>query len=390
MAQRRPTQATRIPRAVKPADSIFERTLMLRIGRSQKVVHPALTGLSTEFRPQKKASEMVSELRVRNLTGTVLLNVPPSTESIVDVSDLKHKINGVAGFRITDGITEDRLLLFHGECVLQDDVKIKTLWPRGGGHVELQLYIRKTPEDDVKQEALILLKQYSVSNKDNRILDSLASMDLISCAQLQAVVEAIFTQALADPANSEAYANAAVRLRTRYPQFPSEVDKRPITFHRVLLNHCQNEFEKTPTRVLQDREKEKLHALLKFIGNLFLQNMLAAKVVGQVLHDLIGIGSSEETPREQLVECACVYLQMIGDKLLNPEPGLQAPTQPLMHQFCDRLRDLKWAMPEEIQAQIQGIEAMLPHDDWGVLELQRRLRKKTHTGSRAASAVVPG
>jgi len=88
---------------------------------------------------------------------------------------------------------------------------------------------------------------------------------------------------------------------------------------------------------------------------------MAAKVVGLVTHDLIG--SSGEAPPEQLVECACVFLQLIGDKLLDTEPGLPAPIKALVHQFCYRLRDLKWAMPEEIQAQIQGIEAMLPTEE---------------------------
>ena len=66
-------------------------------------------------------------------------------------------------------------------------------------------------------------------------------------------------------------------------------------------------------------------ANMKFIGNLFLRQLLAAKVIGQVVHDLIGL--KETLPEEHMIECVCELLQaaalteIISAGVVNAEAG---------------------------------------------------------------------
>ena len=53
-------------------------------------------------------------------------------------------------------------------------------------------------------------------------------------------------------------------------------------------------------------------ANMKFIGNLFLRQLLAVKVIGQVVHDLVGIKEGNALPEEHMIECVCELLQAIG------------------------------------------------------------------------------
>merc|ERR1740123_2698973 len=80
--------------------------------------------------------------------------------------------------------------------------------------------------------------------------------------------------------------------------------------------------------------KKKMLANMKFIGHLFLRQLLAVKVIGQVVHDLIGI--KEGLPEEHMIECTCELLCTIGYTLDLTQNG-----KALTSQFLSRLVDLK-------------------------------------------------
>mmetsp|Transcript_128213 Transcript_128213/g.273393 ORF Transcript_128213/g.273393 Transcript_128213/m.273393 type:complete len:359 (-) Transcript_128213:37-1113(-) len=97
---------------------------------------------------------------------------------------------------------------------------------------------------------------------------------------------------------------------------------------------------------------------MKFIGNLFLRQLLAVKVIGQVIHDLIGL--KQCLPEEHMIECVCELLQAIGYTLDATSHGKM-----LMSQFSARLVDLKGqpsldgksgsAFSKRVQFQIQDL-----------------------------------
>ncbi|CAE7233373.1 unnamed protein product [Symbiodinium natans] len=166
-------------------------------------------------------------------------------------------------------------------------------------------------------------------------------------------------------------------LRSRYPEFPAENEgEKPHSFTRVLLNTVQNEFESLPTtfepsdedrkkfenpedlNIEMKKRKGKMLANMKFIGNLFLRQLLAVKVIGQVVHDLIGIKQGENPlPEEHMIECVCELLQAIGFTLDETQQG-----ESLMNSFAARLKDLsgvrnngRHAYSKRIQFQIDGL-----------------------------------
>merc|ERR1712241_889973 len=85
------------------------------------------------------------------------------------------------------------------------------------------------------------------------------------------------------------------------------------------------------------KRKDKLLANMKFIGHLFLRQLLDVKVIGQVVHDLIGIKEPGNGQLEEhMIECVCELLQAIGYTLDATQHG-----KALMSQFACRLADLR-------------------------------------------------
>jgi len=122
---------------------------------------------------------------------------------------------------------------------------------------------------------------------------------------------------------------------------------------RVLLTACQHEFESLPcslgptpeaaVKMSTDeaneeisRRKKRLLANMRFIGHLFLRELLAVKVMASVVYDLIGTKESASAPEEHKIECACALLSTIGYTFDQRVDG-----QLLMTQFLSRMNDLK-------------------------------------------------
>merc|ERR1740121_2888457 len=145
----------------------------------------------------------------------------------------------------------------------------------------------------------------------------------------------IFEKALAEPFYVETYADMVFELRGVYPFFPPEREgEKAQNFTRVLLNICQNEFEQLPQTfeptdeekaatakdeldLIMKSRKDKMLANMKFIGHLFLRQLLTVKVIGTVVHELIGM--KEGLPQEHMIECVCVLLQSIGHDMDSKE-----------------------------------------------------------------------
>jgi len=230
-----------------------------------------------------------------------------------------------------------------------------------------------TRDEEIERRVRSLLNKICPENLKT-IVERLALIELYKAEELEFVIRIIFTKALAEPHYCETYADMVFALRTRYPEFPAEAeDQKPTTFTRVLLNTCQNEFESLPSTFEATEEERKLHsteelnlemkrrkdkmlANMKFIGNLFLRQLLAVKVIGQVVHDLVGL--KEALPEEHMIECVCELLRSIGFTLDNTQHG-----KALMSQFANRLMDLKrtvghdgrLSFSKRIQFQIQDL-----------------------------------
>jgi len=77
-----------------------------------------------------------------------------------------------------------------------------------------------------------------------------------------------------------------------------------------------------------------MKALIHFIGNLFLKELIAAKVISQVMHDLVF--SKKGPAKEHDIECVCELLLVTGTKLDSTRHG-----RTLMSQVSAHLNDWK-------------------------------------------------
>jgi len=155
------------------------------------------------------------------------------------------------------------------------------------------------------------------------ISEHLAAMEVKNAEQLGTIIKLIVGIALSYPHYCETYADLVFALRSRYPEFPAEREgEKAVTFVRVLLNICQNEFEGLPTTFEPmdlERSRMKKLASVKFIGHLFLRQLFSIQVIGQVTFDLIGI--REALSEEHMIECTCELLHTIGYTVDLTETG---------------------------------------------------------------------
>lgn len=289
-----------------PADKVFDRELMLRIWRLQRSeVHASVSGLGTGERPAERVPE-----RRQNPRST------PNTE-------IRRPTRRDPGNVLKQGENAYR--------VTEPTSRLEELGRR------VRALLNKICPDNLKT-----------------IVETLASIELQKAEELEYVIKIIFGKALVEPHYCETYADMVFALRTRYPEFPAENEgEKPHSFTRVLLNTVQNEFESLPTtfeptdddkakfpnpedlQIEMKKRKGKMLANMKFIGNLFLRQLLAVKVIGQVVHDLVGIKEGNALPEEHMIECVCELLQAIGFTLDETTQG-----ESLMNSFASRLKDI--------------------------------------------------
>lgn len=301
--------------SLMPEDKVFSRELMLRIWQMHKAeLHSSVTNLGVSIRPGDKTPVMERK------------KVPSKREEAPDRSS-------VFGTEMKKGPKKEYL-----PKPSENAYKVK----EASGRME-----------ELQRNATSLLNKICPDNLST-IVDHLASIKLVKAEELEYVIRIIFKKALAEPHYCETYADMVFALKERYPQFPPENEgEKPATFTRVLLNNCQNEFENMPATFeatdedrakcpnpedLQQelkRKKDMMLANMKFIGHLFLRQLLAVKVIGQVVHDLIGIKENGSLPEEHMIECVCELLQAIGYTLDESSHG-----ENLMNSFQARLKDL--------------------------------------------------
>jgi len=348
-ARSSPMMPSSIPEAkqdrlsLKPESMVFERLLMLRIWRSHRhELHTAVQGLHTNSRPPEKGSGVTASAGTPKPPrgGQRSARDDPSDRSSIFGTNMQPSKGG------KKGPSEPALKM--------SDKGYRVKKPIGR-------------EDELERKVRGLLNKICPDNL-KVIVDRLATIELHKADELDFVIRIIFGKALAEPHYCETYADMVHALRSRYPEFPPEREgEKPQSFTRVLLNTCQEEFESLPqtfeatedekARFAADdlaiemkKRKDKILANMKFIGNLFLRNLLAVKVIGQVVHDLVGI--KEKNPEEHMIECVCELLQAIGHTLDGTPNG-----KVLMHQFAARLMDLKQftTYSRRIQFRIQDL-----------------------------------
>jgi len=208
-----------------------------------------------------------------------------------------------------------------------------------------------------KREVQSLLNKVCPENVAS-VIEKMSSMEVRTAAQMEVVIELIFKKALAEPHYCETYADIVFGLKSAFPEFQNPGGSKPMTFKSSVLNICQHEFEELlaapepsederakldPEELDHERQerKKRMRANMRFIGHLFLRQLLSAKVIGSVLCELTLVEQPDILPEEHAIECACELLNAIGFTLESLPAGRAA-----LSAVCGRMHALRYAKTE--------------------------------------------
>mmetsp|Transcript_4813 Transcript_4813/g.17003 ORF Transcript_4813/g.17003 Transcript_4813/m.17003 type:complete len:1121 (-) Transcript_4813:109-3471(-) len=188
-------------------------------------------------------------------------------------------------------------------------------------------------EDAAREEALRkangILNRLTYENYDSltKQLEEIAFKDV---PVMVGVINLIFDKALSGQKFSKIYAELCDQFNKNAPVL--EADGQKVSFIKLLLNKCQEEFENKPLTAevklqygdLSDYEievkmKARLLSNIKFIGELFLLKMLSTVIVKECVVRLFG--DVTKIPPEDDLESLCKLLKTTGKTLekLVPE-----------------------------------------------------------------------
>lgn len=189
--------------------------------------------------------------------------------------------------------------------------------------------VGKVSDEESAKQRLIkgILNKLTPQNFE-RLFAQVQDVNIDSATTLTGVIAQIFDKALMEPTFCEMYAQFCVKLAGDLPEFTENNEK--ITFKRVLLNKCQEEFEcgereqeesekiesvGEVQRTPEQREEKQLKARrrmlgnIRFIGELYKKSMLTERIMHECIKKLLG---EFLNPDEEDIEALCKLMSTIG------------------------------------------------------------------------------
>ncbi|GAB2232862.1 hypothetical protein Drorol1_Dr00011925 [Drosera rotundifolia] len=168
-----------------------------------------------------------------------------------------------------------------------------------------------------------------------KLFEQVKAVNIDNALTLGGVISQIFDKALMEPTFCEMYADFCYHLASELPDL--SVGDEKITFKRLLLNKCQEEFERGEREEeeankadnegeskLSDAEREekrlksrrRMLGNIRLIGELFKKSMLTERVMHECIKKLLG---QYQTPDEDDIEALCVLMSTIGEMIDYPK-----------------------------------------------------------------------
>lgn len=189
-------------------------------------------------------------------------------------------------------------------------------------------------EEESKQRKIkSILNKLTPQNFETLFL-RVQEINIDSAVCLTGVISQIFDKALMEPTFCEMYAKFCVQLAAGLPEFYE--DNERVMFRRVLLNKCQEEFERDEREQaeaempedgeikLSKEEREgkrsaqrrRMLGNIRFIGELYKESMLTERIMHECIKKLLG---EYQKPDEENVESLCKLMSTIGHMIDHPK-----------------------------------------------------------------------
>ncbi|THU56279.1 hypothetical protein C4D60_Mb11t15610 [Musa balbisiana] len=189
--------------------------------------------------------------------------------------------------------------------------------------------------EEAKQRRLkAILNKLTPQNFD-RLFAQVEEVEIDNAVTLTGVISQIFDKALLEPTFCEMYANFCFHLSAALPHFSE--NNEMITFKRLLLNKCQEEFERGEREQAEankveeegeikqskeEKEQKRLRARRRMLGNirligeLYKKKMLTERIMHECIKKLLG---QHQNPDEEDVEALCKLISTIGEMIDHPK-----------------------------------------------------------------------
>ncbi|GJW09734.1 eukaryotic translation initiation factor 4G-like protein isoform X1 [Tanacetum coccineum] len=192
-----------------------------------------------------------------------------------------------------------------------------------------------TDEEQAKQRQLKGILNKLTPQNFEKLFEQVKQVNIDNANTLSGVIGQIFDKALMEPTFVEMYANFCSRLAVELPDFSEDDEK--ITFKRLLLNKCQEEFERGEReqeeanrteeegevkQTEEEREEKRVKARRRMLGNirligeLYKKKMLTERIMHECIKKLLG---QYETPDEEDIEALCKLMSTIGEMIDHPK-----------------------------------------------------------------------
>ncbi|XP_073025917.1 eukaryotic translation initiation factor 4G-like isoform X1 [Primulina eburnea] len=192
-----------------------------------------------------------------------------------------------------------------------------------------------TDEEEAKQRQLKSILNKLTPQNFEKLFEQVKEVNIDNFVTLSGVISQIFDKALMEPTFCEMYANFCFHLAAGLPNL--RVDNETITFKTLLLNKCQEEFERGEReeeeankaeeegenkRTAEEREEKRLQARRRMLGNirligeLYKKKMLTARIMHSCINKLLG---QYQTPDEENIEALCKLMSTIGEMIDHPK-----------------------------------------------------------------------
>ncbi|KAL5560716.1 hypothetical protein UlMin_036927 [Ulmus minor] len=191
-----------------------------------------------------------------------------------------------------------------------------------------------TDEEQAKQRQLKAVLNKLTPQNFEKLFQQVKDVNIDNALTLSGVISQIFDKALMEPTFCEMYANFCFHLAGDLPDFSENNEK--ITFKRLLLNKCQEEFERGEReqeeankadegevkQSEEEREEKRVKARRRMLGNirligeLYKKKMLTEKIMHECIKKLLG---QQQTPDEEDIEALCKLMSTIGEMIDHPK-----------------------------------------------------------------------